>query len=219
MKKTIISIVLFSIFWGCTNIDSKVLLVDNFDDNSNDWVYSNNHNPVLIQRIDSGKLHLQSKTSEVGVISYIHVDIDDSKDFSIEAKLMLKSSSTHFEKYVSLDFGILKEEKTTEKINGENVLTTSGDSNFSFRYNNRKEILISKWEKGEETYYSNLYKDFILLDNYNTLLISKKGNSISYYVNDEIIYKQPFTKLPGKGIGFSTSTNSELWVDYIKITN
>ena len=61
--------------------------------------------------------------------------------------------------------------------------------------------------------------DSIHPNDFNKLVISKKLDSIYYYINDNMIFKYRFEKLPGKGFGFSTAPNAKLWVDYIKIIN
>ena len=195
----------------------KVVLIDNFDDNSNGWVYSGKDNPTLTQKIDSGKLYLESSSKKMGVISYINLDLNFSRDFSIESELKIEGKGDLA--YASLDFGILKENNAIRNINGINVPTTLGDNNFYYGFSDTKEIIIAKWEKGKETYYFRDHHDSVRLNDYNRLLISKIKDSIYYYLNNELIFKQSFHKLPGKGFGFSTAPNSKLWVDYIRITN
>ena len=195
----------------------KVLLIDNFEDNSNGWVDLGKDNPTLNQKIINGKLSLESSSEEMGVISYINLSLNYSRDFSIESELMIESKGDLA--YASLDFGILKKDSAIRNINGINVPTTLGDKNFYFGFSDTKEILIAKWDKGKETYYFRGYNDSIRLNDYNKLLISKKFDSIYYFLNDNLIFKQRFEKLAGKGFGFSTAPNSKLLVDYIKIIN
>ena len=221
MKQIIILMTIFG-FLSCNPINRKdttrkVILVDNFDDNSNGWVNLGEDNPTLIQKIDNGKLYLESSSEEMGVISYINLDLNYSKDFSIESKLMIERKENLA--YASLDFGILKKDIAIRNINGINVPTTLGDKNFYFGISDTKEILIAKWDKGKEIYYFRGHNDLIRINDYNKLFISKKLDSIYYYLNDNLIFKQRFEKLAGKGFGFSTAPNSKLLVDYIKIIN
>jgi len=129
----------------------RVLLIDNFNDNTNGWVDLGKDNPTLTQKIDNGKLYLESSSSEMGVISYVNLDLDCSKDFSIESTLKIESKGDLA--YASLEFGILKKDSAIRNINGINVPTTLGDKNFYFGFSESNEILIAKWDKGKETYY------------------------------------------------------------------
>lgn len=195
----------------------RILLIDNFNDNINGWVDLGKDNPTLNQKIDNGKLYLESSSSEMGVISYVNLDLDCSKDFRIESKLKIESKGDLA--YASLDFGIFKKDSAIRNINGTNVPTTLGDKNFYFGYSETNEILIAKWDKGKETYYYRGLNDSIRPNDFNKLVISKKLDSIYYYLNDNLIFKHRFEKLPGKGFGFSTAPNAKLLVDYIKIIN
>lgn len=183
----------------------KLLLIDNFDDNSNGWVDLGKDNPTLNQRIENGKLILESSSKEMGVISCIKLNFDYSKDFSIES--MLKIEGKGDLAYASVDFGISKKDSAIRNINGINVPTTFGDKNFYFGFSETNEVLITKWDKGKETYYFRGFNDSIRSDDFNKLVISKKNDSIYYYINDNMIFKHRYEKLPGKGFGFSTAPN------------
>jgi hypothetical protein len=195
----------------------EILLLDDFADDANEWVDPTNKNPVLIQKIVDGKLCLDSFTDEMGVASSIFVDINDSKDFSIEAKM--KIAGRNKLAYACVNFGASKLTEASRNISGVEVPTDIGDKKYYFGYSDFGELLVAEWNKGKEKYFYRGYSDAVNKDGFNKMLIEKKNDSISYVINDSVIFKQKPMKLKGRGVGFSVSPNSTLWVDYIKIIN
>ena len=191
--------------------------LNEFMDNSNGWVQEEINNPLLIQEIKDGMLYLESNSSELGVASSIDFEFDESKDFEIEAnvKIITDTDLCH----VTLDFGVRQSKRGLRSVGGQYVNTTWGSTNYYFGFSDSQEYLVAKWNKGKETYYTRGYADNIETQDFNVIKIKKIGKISRYYINQELVSEQPYKKLFGTGIGFSSSPNSKLWVDYIRITN
>jgi hypothetical protein len=212
-------------FWGLFSGNSikvknepiQVKLMDSFENNSNGWVESDRDNPPFIQRIENCKLYLESTSNEMGVISSIYFNLNESKDFQIEIQFKIQNINNDY--FSTFDFGIFKQKNAFRKVSGLNIPTTYGDKNFYFGYNRLKEICIAEWNKGKENYFYREFHDSIKLNDFNQLLIKKMSDKISYYFNNEMIYQHKYKKLFGSGFGFATAPNSKLWVNYIIIKN
>jgi len=195
----------------------QVDFIDEFADNSNGWVEEEINNPSLIQQIKNGMLYLESNINELGVSSTMSFKLDESKDFEIEAKVKIQTEAEDCN--VTLDFGISQNSRGHRVVGGQEVNTTWGATNYYFGYSDSNEFLIAKWEEGKETYYSRGHNDSLNTGGFNIIRISKVSKITKYFINDEQVFEHPHRKLFGAGLGFSSSPNSKLWVDYIKITN
>jgi hypothetical protein len=214
----IILVSLFSLF-SCSSTKElpAVAVFDDFADNTNGWVDSANKSTVLIQKISDGKLCLDSFNEEMGVASSMTLALDEAKDFSIEASMKIKGKNGLA--YASIDFGILKLTNGMRTISGVDVPTDLGDSKYYFGFSSERELLVTEWNKGKEVYFYRGYSDKIDIKGFNKIFIEKRGDSISYAINDKVVFKQKAKKLKGEGLGFSVAPNATLWVDYLKVIN
>ena len=217
IKQTLLIVSLFGLLSNKQAHQEPRNFFDDFQDNSNGWVYEEINNPLLIQRIQNGMLCLESNSSELGVASTIDFEFDQTRDFEIETRVKILSDIE--ECNVTLDFGIKQNVSGSRLVGGQNVNTTWGAVNYYFGYSDSQEYLMAKWNKGKEKYYARGYSEQIKTDDFNVIRIKKEGKTSKFFINDQLIHEQPYKKMLGTGIGFSSSPNSKLWVDYFKITN
>jgi len=217
IKQILLIVSLFGLFTNKPTRSEPLNFRDDFEDNSNGWVQEEINNSVLIQRIENGMLYLESNSDELGVASSIDFEFDESRDFEIETRVKILTDNYHCN--VTLDFGIKQNVSGSRSAGGQDVNTTWGASSYYFGYSNSQEYLMAKWNKGKEKYYSRGYAAQINPEDFNIIIIKKEGKTSRFFINNQLVFEKPYKKMFGTGIGFSSSPNSRLWVDYFKITN
>jgi hypothetical protein len=195
----------------------QIILWDTFADDARGWVEPTNRNPVLRQKIEQGKLCLDSSSPEMGVASSVPSSLNGAKDFTIETSL--KVSGKEDLAYASLNFGIAKLTPGLRTIAGVEVATNLGDTEYYFGYSDQQEVLVAKWHKGVETYYYRGYSNAVEVGAFNQLTIAKHQGLVSYAINGVVVFRHKAQPLRGRGVGFSVAPNATLWVDYIKVIN
>lgn len=221
-KKFLIYLILlvniFSFFSCKRNSNLQTVILDeDFKNNEKNWIDTLQNHPLLIQKIFDNTLYLESNSPDMGAISTIELNINESANFTIETSLKIDSELDF--SYATLDFGMKKENKGLREVDGQLIPTTLGDKYYYFGYSNSKEILISEWNKGNENYLFRGLNKSINIEDFNHLKISKINDSVYYYLNNQFIFNHEFKKMPGKGLGFSTSPIGKAWIKYIKVVN
>ena len=190
--------------------------IENFENDSNEWIDKNSKSEYLIQEIKDGCLFLKSLTKEMGVCASIFLPINEQRNYEIETRFKISGIEDLY--YSSIEFGIKRKNRERTLVEGKYIPTTFGSKHYYFGYSNTKEYLITKWKYGTEKYYKRGFEEEINARDFNTLKILKEKSKMNFYINGKLIHRQKYLKLFGTGIGFATAPNSELLVDYIKIT-
>lgn len=222
LKKIIYILIILMGLFSCNSNKTeksniKNIVYDNFNDDSNNWINKEFNEPPFLHKIENGMLYLDSTSDEMGIVSYVNFKIDESKDFKLETRLKIDDDSD--DSYITFDFGILQSTDGRRTVSGLDISTSYGQKNYYFGYSNAKEVLITKWNKGKEKYLHRGYFDSIKLGDFNILKIKKENKTISFYINDQVVFSTKFKKLPGIGFGFSSSPNSKVYIDYFSIDN
>jgi hypothetical protein len=171
---------------------------ENFDGSSN-WPEGNTEFTEL--SVYNNRYYFEHKRTEKSwQVITSEFDLDSSKDFEIETKI--------------------------KKISG------SANSGITFKYDykdadNYKELGIAtngyfRVAQSVNGTYSNLKawtkSDKVITGNYSTniLSISKKGNTVSFYVNDFYVYSTTHKAFVGKKMAIALYKNQKISIDYIR---
>lgn len=181
--------------------DSVVLFRDDFNDNKNDW--SLGGGPEREFDIRNGYFHLQHKRESGSWINSTAVDINENEDFSIEARIRKVSGSEYN------GYGIVWGRK-----NSQNMFDFTVSASGSYRiidWNDGDFEMLSEWtpsdaiNKGQGAF--------------NTFRVAKKGSTLYFYINNELLTTTAYRYFYGEYIGFIAYDNQEIAIDYLVATN
>ena len=176
-----------------------IIMDDNFTSNKNNWAESNSSDAVL--EVKNNRYYFEHKRTSGGWSSTKVVDIDESKDFEIESRI-LKVSGINNNGY-GFVFG-------RKDGNNQFVFTISGDGSYSIdQYVDGKYTAIKKWTKSSYIKKGNYA--------YNTLKIKKERGFIKFYVNDRYLTLYTHKPFMGKRFGFILYNNQKIAVNNLKI--
>lgn len=172
---------------------------DDFSDNQKSWTTGRTESKF--KEIKNGKYYLEALTETNSQTANNVVDLDNSKDFEIEA--LIKVTGGDDSRGQALLWGISS--------------NPYEDYGYLFTQNGQFEITNYK----NNTY--NKYKDWTVLNNYkksqfNKLTIRKYSNQYYFFFNEELVYQMPFVKFYGNRIGFEVGKKSSIEVDYLKVS-
>lgn len=173
-------------------------LIENFDNNNNNWVQNNNDN--FTSKVSGGKYQLTRKIKN-GLVFQNKIDIDTQKDFSIEASFTKETGALGYT--YGLNFG----RKNTANDIGFFI---SNNGQYIFRkYENNNFIAIIPWTSSSAI-KTNLFDT-------NKLKVVKKGKLMRFYINDIYVNEAPFQPFFGKEIGFSIYNKQTVSVDFLRV--
>jgi hypothetical protein len=153
-------------------------------------------------KVERGKLLLENKQGQPLFISR-GVQIDQNKDFQIEASLTMTESNDRNSIY-----GI-----TWGDPNNTSVFEVIGvhlGSFYIIRYNNSQEIIKQDWISSGAINR----KDQVA----NTIVILKKSNKFYYYINNKLVHECKFDPMAFKNIGFLSVGKQKLEMDFIRVS-
>jgi len=169
---------------------------ETFDNNSNGWITDNSW---ITGKFNEGFYEIACKNYNQNTgLSYKTIQFDLSKDFEIETSFKIVKGTG------ALVFGL-----------------TKGFDHYRVEIDNKKSVLIVKDtpSKGKiEKLFSGTVKSITDPGNYNKLTISKFGGTYFISINDQQIKQLQNLVLTGDQIGYSVELNSEISVDYLKIS-
>jgi len=199
MKKTLYLSILFLLIINITNAQS-VKIIENFDNNNKDWwlIASNEERS---SEIVGGKYVLTNKLEDSGYRFWNDFELDSNNDLTIEVKLKQSSGDDNS------GFGIMwNSDGIAENHNFE--IASTGYYRVSYKEDSEYKY-VQDWEK------SDAVKGFGL---YNILKIEKKGSTVRYYVNNELVYTDIYRTKYNNDIGFILRATMKIEIDYLKIT-
>ncbi len=198
MKKTLYLSILFTIIFSITNAQ-EVNIIENFDNNDEDW-WLEADNEERKSEIVGGKYLLTNKLEDSGYRFWNEFFLDADNDLTIEAKLKQTKGDDN------MGFGIMwNSDGITDNHNFE--IASTGYFRVSYREESEY-TYVKEWTE------SDAVKGFGL---YNILKIEKKGSTVRYYINNELVYTDVYRTKFNEDIGFILRTNMKVEVDYIKI--
>jgi len=181
-----------------TTID-KVIWDDDFSTNKNNWAISSNDNAVL--EVRNNRYYFDHKKTSGGGSTTKVIDIDTSKDFEIESKILKISGIKNN------GFGFIFGRKDTD-----NQFVFSITSNGSYaidQYKDGKHTAIKDWTKSTHIKTGNYA--------YNTLKIKKERGFIKFYVNGRYLTLYTHRPFMGKRLGFIVYNNQKIAIDNFKV--
>ncbi len=169
---------------------------ETFDNNSNGWITDNSW---ITGKFNEGFYEIACKNYNQNTgLSYKTIQFDLTKDFEIETSFKIVKGTG------ALVFGLTKD-----------------FDHYRVEIDNKKSVLIVKDtpSKGKiEKLFSGTVKSITDPGNYNKLTISKFGGTYFISINDQQIKQLQNLVLTGDQIGYSVELNSEISVDYLKIS-
>lgn len=177
--------------------DNQVILKEDFNDNTNNWLIEADQTRVF--KIENGNYFIQNKLQYNSVTSRISRAIDVSRDFEIEAEI---SKEKGFNKK---GFGLVWGREKSDY--------------YGFYITGGGEFLILKWESGtREFIVGTQASEFINRENSsNTLKIKKEGDRLYYYVNDNVVQETEFFPFFGNELGFANGGKLSMNVNYLYV--
>ncbi|EAY24550.1 hypothetical protein [Microscilla marina] len=172
---------------------------DDFDNNQHGWYEFDEKEAT--GKIEKGQLFFSHHRTKGSWSLWNTVKIDETKNFSIEAKIRFLGG---FDKH---GYGI---------IWGANDL----ENKYFFIVTSLGFYTIRKVEAGKikdiKSWAPNVYIN--QGNNENTFTIKKAGNSMLFYINQELLFVSDNYPFFGDKIGFTLAHNMKIAVDYLKVT-
>ncbi len=182
-----------------TTTNGSIILEDNFSSNKNNWAESSTSDAVL--EVKNNRYYFEHKRTSGGWSSTKVVDIDDNKDFEIEAQFLKISGIKNN------GFGFVFGRKDG---NNQFVFTITADGSYSIdQYKDGKYIALKEWTKSAHIKTG----DYA----YNTLKIKKERGFIKFYVNDRYLTLYTHKPFAGNRFGFIVYNDQKIAVNDLKI--
>jgi hypothetical protein len=170
---------------------------DSFDNNANNWILDN---PWISGKVVNGYYDITCKNNQGATgLSYKAIAVEPGRDFEIEASIKIIKGVG------SLVFGM------TEKFDHYRVEITEKST---------LEILKdtpSKKKKVEKLFSGSVGSN-VLKDAYNKLTVRCVNGVYYVYANETLAGQFTNIKLEGNQVGFNVGTDSEISVDYLKVS-
>ncbi|MBP6230835.1 MAG: hypothetical protein KA397_04170 [Paludibacteraceae bacterium] len=181
------------------NIDETAVIEQDFSSNS-DWTIG--ENTLYESKIENGIYSFTTKSSQSFYVLN-KGSVETTQNFYFEARIKVTSNET--DATVGLVYGSYKDD-------------TNPTSVHYFYHNNKKHTYVGESECLGP--FIDLYIDGIQANDFNTLAVRKKDNSLYYYINGNFIYHSDLDdviEMYGNQIGFKIPGNSTLYVDYATV--
>jgi len=183
-----------------TSSESKTILFEGFNGNSNNWSESSTSDVNLA--ISNGDYIFDHKRASGGWSSTIEKKYDTSKDFRISAQLKKKSGIT------DNGYGIIFGRKDS---NNQNLFYISGQGSYNIcKYVNGTRTAIKNWTKSSHIKNGNGVS--------NLLTVIKTGSKIEYLINSNVVYTSYSYRSYGDRIGFIVYDKQKIAVGYLSMT-
>lgn len=201
MKKIIL--LYFTVISSLTiSAQETVLINEEFNDNANNWYIADDEN--LKTDVSKGHYQFENKTtSSRWIFTTINNLSADEEDFTIEIKL----KQTKGDK--DLAQGILFSLYSNSEAYHQFFITANGQYKINHYYSKKDHIKVNyKEHKAINTG----------LKSYNTLKVVKTANIVTYYINNEEVYKSGNHSYYGNRLAYFTGGNITIEVDELKVT-
>ncbi len=201
MKKIIL--LYFTVISSLTILAQETILInEEFNDNTNNWYIADDEN--LKTDVTKGHYQFENKTtSSRWIFTTINNLSADEEDFTIEIKL----KQTKGDK--DLAQGILFSLYSNSEAYHQFFITANGQYKINHYYSKKDHIKVNyKEHKAINTG----------LKSYNTLKVVKTANIVTYYINNEEVYKSGNHSYYGNRLAYFTGGNITIEVDELKVT-
>ena len=201
MKKFIL--LYFTVIFSLTiSAQETVLINEEFNDNTNNWYIADDEN--LKTDVTKGHYQFENKTtSSRWIFTTINNLSADEEDFTIEVKLkQIKGDK-------NLAQGILFSLYSNSEAYHQFFITANGQYKINHYYSKKDHIKVNyKEHKAINTG----------LKSYNTLKVVKTANIVTYYINNEEVYKSGNHSYYGNRLAYFAGGNITIEVDELKVT-
>lgn len=178
-----------------------ILIEDNFDNNDFGWYEIDNENNFI--KVQDGALYFKNKVKSSRWVWRGLKNLNaDTEDFTIEMKLRLISGDKNYA------LGLIHSMYNDNSSYRSFYITANGQFKVDHYYNEKSHIQVN-YEESKAINRGNAY---------NTLKVVKKANSLSYYINNELVHQYFDNSYFGERIAFFSGYKMEMEIDYIKIT-
>ena len=177
---------------------STIFYEENFDNNTNKW--SVECTEELLSNVQNGHYKLERFKDSGANVFLNKVPYNTKKDFILETKFRLLSHKGNH------GFGIIWDARNNRYT--KNFLIRPNCCFMIYTNKKGKFDIIRKWTKS---------KAINRKGQYNILKVHKTGNTLSYYINGQRIYRSNAHYPLGSNIGFMLSNKMDIQVDYIKL--
>lgn len=216
LKLESLYIILFLLL-GCLNVNGQDLdpnkyyipeeyreeiFFDEFLTNKNNWILVINENSF--RKLENGYLNCWSYFTNdpqywKSAFSLKKINVDEDKDFEIETSIKCTQYGVSS---IPLIWG----------RNSKNLHT------FYFGFTDKNKFQIIEFNDGEFNIIKNSKSNYIKINDYNKLTIRKFGNELCFFINEQLVDKMPYIKMPGKEFGFQAPSNTIIYVDFFKMS-
>ncbi|MDW7692552.1 caspase family protein [Flammeovirgaceae bacterium SG7u.111] len=187
-------------YYDYNSSQKEDIFFDGFSDNRNDWAEGNNlGNGARKGAVQNGYYYFESKTEKAGV-THKSIKLDESRDFEIEARI--KFASGVETSGIGLLWGLNSD--------------PYGDYSFFFSANGKYEITKykGKYHKYKDWTESSIVRKY----DYNKLTVRKKGSTMYFFMNEELVHTMGYVSFFGSKIGFQVGEKSVIHVDYLRVS-
>ena len=182
-----------------TNKDDTIIWQDDFTSNKNDWATTSSSKVDL--EVRNNKYYFNHKKKTGGQSSTKTIDIDESKDFVIESRI-LKISGIKNNGY-GFTFG-------RKDSDNQFIFSITANGSYSIdQYKDGKYTAIKDWTKSSHIKTGNY--------SYNTLKIKKERGFIKFYVNDRYLTLYTHKPFMGKRLGFVVYNDQKIAIENLTI--
>lgn len=177
----------------------KIPFFDGFENNNYGWITKSNDKIDL--KVRDGSYNFSHKQNTSGWETYKSFDIDQSRDFKIEALIVKKSGEN------SYGYGFFWGSNTAGDYYSFNLTGTGYYRISKFKSKNFTDLVA--WKT------SSLIKK----DNgpYNIIKIEKRGNTVDYFINGTKVESLPFESFFGNQIGFVVYNKQTIEINYLSV--
>ena len=182
-----------------TGTSEKTIWEDDFTTNKNNWAVQDDAKVKL--ELKNDRYYFEHKRTTAGFSSTKYIDIDTSKDFEIESKILKVSGIKNN------GFGFTFGRKDS---NNQFIFSITSNGSYSIdQYKDGKFKAIKDWTKSSHIKTGNFA--------YNTLKIKKERGFIKFYVNDRYLTLYTHKPFMGKRLGFIVYNKQKIAVIDFKV--
>lgn len=191
---------------GIPEQEKKPLMIEGFENDTNKWGRTFMHTYCF--RIDTGYFYLNSLNTNLVIAK--ETDLNSNQDIQIETEFIWVYDSPN--KYFGVHWG-------SEPIRGHEA-DFYGENHFLyFGINSENQFIIEEAEKFKT---NRLKSDTLKLTTKNKLIkltIRKVGNTLYFFINEELIYQFEPNYFYGRYVGFQSKGFVVVKADNFKIWN
>lgn len=182
-------------------VSNDFRFIDPFYDNTNDWPLLNDDNKKMT--VTNGKLRFKGISDKLAFLADKNFNIDASKDFSVSVV------SEWIEGINNNGYGL--DFLSNSETSSSNVffITANGYYSIGKIVNNGNWIDTKKWALSSAINRDRTGK--------NTLKIKKVGNTLFFYINDQLVDNLPFDSNFGNDFGVRVSWNQTIDFDNFEV--